>query len=406
MPILPRAGRCRRVVSSKRHVHRGFRQLRIEAALIEFGDQRPFQLVAFVEEGDAEGKADIAEDLGVFRPGDHRARAHHRRQIAIDEGVAGQVRQPHHLVDDVAAFRVAVVLRLGQHDLDFLVMRQIIQRRDDRPAVHLALVDLLGAVIEAGGVAEADRVGGREQPERRMRLDHLVLVEQRQAAGDFQHALDHEHHVGTAGVIFVEHQRDIVLQRPGQNAVAEFGDLLAVAQDDGVLADQIDTADVAVEIDAHAGPVQPCRDLLDMGRLAGAVIARDHDAAVVGEAGEDRQRGVAIEAVIRIEIRHMRIDFGIGRHLEIAVDSEYLPDRHLHVGHTCGLLHFGHGGGRHQSSEVSDAPETRFAEWLRMGACTEPIREQRPAEARGSIKVPLRYHQDRHWPRFLEGCSA
>jgi hypothetical protein len=40
-------------------------------------------------------------------------------------------------------------------------------------------------VIEAGGIAEADRVGGREQPERRMRLDHLVLVEQRQAAGDF-----------------------------------------------------------------------------------------------------------------------------------------------------------------------------------------------------------------------------
>src|SRR4051812_47862045 len=33
--------------------------------------------------------------------------------------------------------------------------------------------------------------------------------------------------------------------------------------------------------------------------------------------------------------------------------------------------------------------------WLRMGCCSEPIREQRPAEARGTIKVPLRYHQDR-----------
>jgi len=55
-----------------------------------------------------------------------------------------------------------------------------------------------------------------------MRFYDFVLVEQRQAAGDFQHALDHEHHVGTAGVVFVEHQRDIVLQRPGQNAVAEF----------------------------------------------------------------------------------------------------------------------------------------------------------------------------------------
>ena len=86
-----------------------------------------------------------------------------------------------------------------------------------------------------------------------MRLDHAVLVEQRQAAGDFQHALDHEHHVRTAGVIFVEHQRDIVLHRPRQDAVAEFGDLLAVLDHDRVLADEIDTADVAVEVDAHQG---------------------------------------------------------------------------------------------------------------------------------------------------------
>ena len=252
-----------------------------EAALIEFGHHRALQFVALVEEGDAEGKADIAEDVGILRPGDDRARAHHGREVAVDEGVAGEVGDAHHLADDVAAFLVAVVLGLGQHDVDFLVVRQIVQRGHDRPAVHLALVDLLRAVIEAGGVAEADRVGGREQPEGRMRPDHPVLVEQRQAARDFQHALDHEHHVRAAGVVFVEAQRDIVLQRPGQDAVAEFGDLLAVLEDDRVLADEIDAADMAVEIDAHAGPVEPRGDLLDMGRLAGAVIAGDHDAAVV-----------------------------------------------------------------------------------------------------------------------------
>ncbi|KAH2808728.1 hypothetical protein KXV85_005855, partial [Aspergillus fumigatus] len=147
----------------------------------------------------------------------------------------------------------------------------------------------------ARGVAEADRVGRREQAERRVRLDHLVLVEQRQAARDFQHALDHEHHVRAAGVVFVEHQRDIVLQRPGQNAVTEFGDLLAVADNDGVLADEVDTADVAVEVDAHAGPVQPRRDLLDMGGFAGAVIAGHHDAAVARETGENGKRGGAVE---------------------------------------------------------------------------------------------------------------
>ena len=251
--------------------------------------------------------------------------------IAVHEGVAGEVGDAHHLADDVAALGGAVVLRLGEHDLDLVVVRQIVERGDDRPAVHLALVDLLRAVIEAGGVAEADRIGGREQAERRMRLDHLVLVEQRQPAGRFQHALDHEHHVRAAGVVLVEAERDVVLQRPGQDAVAEFGHLHAVADDDRVLADEIDAADVAVEIDAHARPVEPRRHLLDMRRLAGAVIAGDDDAAVLGKAGKDGERGRLVEPVIGIDIGHVLVRFRIGRNFEVAVDAEQLPDRHLHV---------------------------------------------------------------------------
>ena len=165
-----------------------------------------------------------------------------------------------------------------------------------------------------------------------MRLDHLVLVEQRELARSFQHALDHEHHVGTAGVVFVEAERDVVLQRPGQDAFAELGDLLIVLDDDGVLADQVDAADVAVEVDAHAGPVEPRRDLLDMGGLAGAVIAGDDDAAVVGEAGENGERGRPVEAVIGVDVGHVLVGLGVGRHFHVAVDAELLADRHLHVG--------------------------------------------------------------------------
>ena len=107
---------------------------------------------------------------------------------------------------------------------------------------------------------------------------------------DFEHALDDEHHVGPAGVVFVEADRHIVLQRPRQDAVAELGHLHALAHDDRVLADEVDAADMAVEIDAHAGPIEPRRDLLDMRRFAGAVIAGHHHAAVFGESGEDGQR--------------------------------------------------------------------------------------------------------------------
>src|SRR4051794_23754458 len=64
----------------------------------------------------------------------------------------------------------------------------------------------------------------------------------------------------------------------------------------------------------------------------------------------------------------MRADFGIGWHFQVTVDAEDLPDRHLHIGQTDGLLYFGHGGGRHQSSEVPGVPETRYVEWLRMRA--------------------------------------
>ncbi len=48
---------------------------------------------------------------------------------------------------------------------------------------------------------------------------------------------------------------------------------------------------------------------------------------------------VAIEAIIRVEIGHVLVGLGIGRHLHVAVDAEYLPNRHLHVGQAGHLLH-------------------------------------------------------------------
>src|SRR3569623_1467150 len=90
-------------------------QIDVEATLIEFSHQRALQLVALIEESDAERKAEIAEDFSVFRPGDDRARAHHGGQIAVGESVAREVSQPHHLVDGGTACVVAIMLRLGEH---------------------------------------------------------------------------------------------------------------------------------------------------------------------------------------------------------------------------------------------------------------------------------------------------
>ena len=74
-------------------------------------------------------------------------------------------------------------------------------------------------------------------------------------------------------------------------------------------------------------PVQPRGDLLDMGRLAGAVIAGDHHAAVEGEAGQNRERGVPVEEVVRVEIGHMFVALRIGGHLHVGIDAENLSHR-------------------------------------------------------------------------------
>src|ERR1019366_624839 len=172
----------------------------------------------------------------------------------------------------------------GQHDVDLLVVRQIVQRGDDGPAIHLSLIDLLGSVVKPGGIAKADRIRRRKEAESWMRPDHPALVEEGETARHFEDALNNEHHVGTARVIFIETQRDIVLQRPRQDAILELGHLQAILDDNRVLADEIDAGYVTVEAYPHAWPVQPRRDLLDMRRLAGAVIAGGHHPAILGKA--------------------------------------------------------------------------------------------------------------------------
>jgi hypothetical protein len=182
-----------------------------------------------------------------------------------------------------------------------------------------------------------------------VRADHLVLVEQGQLAVDLEHALDHEHDVGAAGIIFVEHQSRRVLQRPRQDALAELGHLLAVAQHDRILADQVDTADVAVEVDAQAGPVEARRDLLDMGRLAGAVVALDHDSSVVGEARKDRHRRVGVEQVGVVHLRHVLGRLAEGRDFHVRVDAEELTGRNLDIRHARDVLP---GRGRRRGHHV------------------------------------------------------
>ena len=101
-------------------------------------------------------------------------------------------------------------------------------------------------MIQTRGVAKTYRVGGGKQSKEWVRVDHFVLIQQGQFTLEFENTLNDKHYVWSARVILVEYQGHRVLQRPGQNALAELSNLLTVLQHNGIFADQIDTADVAV----------------------------------------------------------------------------------------------------------------------------------------------------------------
>ena len=259
-------------------------QAAADGALVVLRHNGALGLIATIEERRLEGVFQILEQAVVFRPGDHRSRRHESRHVASLEAGASLFGRPHHLQNELAAFLGRQPGRLGQDDFHLLLLIEVVEAGDDVPAVKLRLIELLGSMIEAAGVSKTDGVGGGEEAERWMRPQHPVLIEDRQAALSLQHPLDHEHHVRPACVVLIEGERDGPLVGPGQDALPIFRDLLAVAKNDGVLADQVDAADVAVEVDADERPIQSGGDLLDMGGLAAAVTALDDQLPVVGEA--------------------------------------------------------------------------------------------------------------------------
>ena len=113
-----------------------------------------------------------------------------------------------------------------------------------------------------------------------------------------------------------------MLKRPRQNTFLEFSDLQSVFENDCIASDQIDTADMRVEIHTNARPVEARGDLLDVGRFTRAVITLDHHAAIVRKACKDRECRVRIEYIAFVKLGHM---LGRGRkcrHLPVDVDTK------------------------------------------------------------------------------------
>src|SRR5262249_13804098 len=108
-----------------------------------------------------------------------------------------------------------------------------------------------------------------------------------------------------------------------------------------VLADQIDAADVAVEIYAHAGPIEFGRHLLDLRGFAGTMLAGAYYAAVLSQARTNVECGWAIVTIVSVNIRHVCIALRMSPSSEMPVYSEDVPNRRFHLGQAGNLLHCG-----------------------------------------------------------------
>ena len=183
-------------------------------------------------------------------------------------------------------------------------------------------------MVEPRGVPLAHGVCRGKKPEMRVRVDHLVLLQQRELPVTLQQPLDDEHHVRASGIVFVEQQRNGPAQRPRQDPFLKGRDLLSVADADAILAHQVQPADVPVQIHAHAGPVQPRRHLLDVGGFARAVQPLYQHPPVVLKPCQQRKRHRRVEVVVRIDGRHERGGRGKGIDHQTGVQAEALAHGH------------------------------------------------------------------------------
>src|SRR3546814_10781309 len=105
--------------------HNTHGQILAKDPLIIFGHQCAFRLIAFVEEGKAEGKADTVEDERILRPAYHCAGAHNGGNVAIDKALPGKIGDLDHVFDSLLTIRVIIFARSEEHTSELQSLMRI-----------------------------------------------------------------------------------------------------------------------------------------------------------------------------------------------------------------------------------------------------------------------------------------
>ena len=83
---------------------------------------------------------------------------------------------------------------------------------------------------------------------------------------------------------------------------------------------------MTVQIDPDHRPIQARRDLLNMCRLPRAVIALDHDPAIMFEPGQKRDRRLRVKSLGFIDGRNIFRPFLKSPHNHIRVEAKHLAN--------------------------------------------------------------------------------
>ena len=128
---------------------------------------------------------------------------------------------------------------------------------------------------------------------------------------------------------------------------------------------------MAVQVHADHWPVQARRDLFNMGRFPGPVIALDHHPAIELEARQQRHRGLRIETVGFVNRRHIFSALFKAEYDHISVEAEHFTDidlfRWLHALEGVAIAHHGHTAALSSSLIKGHLTQPRLAPSVTLG---------------------------------------
>ena len=191
-----------------------------------------------------------------------------------------------------------------------ILMQALHPLRHPMPFVRTTLAVCIG-LVGALAHAETDALSSLKQ----MSLDELADIRVSIASQRSERVED------TAAAVTVLTAEDI--RRSGATTIPELLRTVPGLNVARIAADQIGTADMAIEIDAYTGPIKARGYLFDMRRFSRAMKSLHDDTAIMGKARKNGARRLRLKMIIGVDLGNMFISAGKAHYREGCFDGKY-----------------------------------------------------------------------------------